>query len=64
MVVIVPRICFTIVYKLRIIHVIVDALLRLSDNIEPTSVPNQTTNANFFYIRLEWLNDVKEFLKT
>jgi hypothetical protein len=64
MVVIVPRICFTILYKLHIIHVIVDALLRLSDNIEPTSVPNQTTNANLFYIRLEWLNDVKEFLKT
>jgi hypothetical protein len=27
-------------------------------------MPNQTTNASLFYIELEWLNDVKEFLKT
>jgi len=26
-------------------------------------VPNQTANASLFYIGLEWLNDVKEFLK-
>jgi hypothetical protein len=43
--------------------VVVDALLRLLDIIEPTSVPNQTTDASLFYTGPEWLNDVKEFLK-
>ncbi len=55
---------FTIVYKLGKTHVVVNALLRLLDSIEPTSVPDQTIDANLFYIRCEWLNDVKEFLKT
>jgi hypothetical protein len=36
---------------------------RLPNSIEPIGVPNQTTNASLFYIRLEWLNYVKEFLK-
>jgi hypothetical protein len=27
-------------------------------------VLDQTTNASLFYIELEWLNDVKEILKT
>jgi hypothetical protein len=30
---------------------------------KPTSLPNQTIDANLFYTWLEWLNDVKEFLK-
>jgi hypothetical protein len=55
---------FTIMYKPRKIHVVADALSRLQNIIEPTSVPNQTTYANLFYIEPEWLNDVKEFLKT
>jgi hypothetical protein len=38
-------------------------LSRLSDSIEPTSVPDQTTNASLFNTGFEWLNDVKEFLK-
>jgi hypothetical protein len=25
---------------------------------------DQTTNASLFYIELEWLDDVKEFLRT
>jgi hypothetical protein len=37
---------FTIVYKLGKIHVVVDALSRLSDITKPTCVPNQTTNAS------------------
>jgi hypothetical protein len=53
-----------VVYKPGIIHVIVNALSKFSNNIKTTSVPNQTTNASLFYIELEWLNDVKEFLKT
>jgi len=40
---------FTIVYKPGRIHVVVNALLRLSNSIEPTSVLNQTTNASLFY---------------
>jgi hypothetical protein len=54
---------FTIVYKLGRTHVVTDPLLRLSDNTEPIGVPDQTIDASLFYTRLEWLNDVKEFLK-
>jgi hypothetical protein len=54
---------FTIVYKLGRTHVVVDALSRLLDSTEPIGVPDQTIDANLFYIRLEQLNDVKEFLK-
>jgi hypothetical protein len=52
------------VYKLCRTHVIVDALSRLLDIIEPTCAPNQTTDANLYYIELELLKDVKEFLRT
>ncbi len=55
---------FIVVYKLCRTHVIVDALSRLLDIIEPTCAPNQTTDANLYYIELELLKDVKEFLRT
>jgi hypothetical protein len=55
---------FIVVYNLGRIHVVANALSRLSNSKKPTSVPDQTTNANLFYIRPEWLNDVKEFFKT
>jgi hypothetical protein len=55
---------FTVVYKLGRIHVVVDALSRLSNSAEPTSAPDQTTYVSLFFIGPEWLNDVKEFLKT
>jgi hypothetical protein len=55
---------FTIMYRQGIVHVVTNALLRLLDIIEPICVPDQTTYANLFYTKLEWLNDVKEFLKT
>jgi hypothetical protein len=54
---------FTIVYKLGRIHVVADALSRLSDNVKPTGVPDQTTNESLFYTGNEWLNDGKEFLE-
>jgi hypothetical protein len=54
---------FIVVYKLSRIHVVANALLKLPDNIEPIGVPNQTIDAGLFYTKLEWLNDVKEFLK-
>ncbi len=50
-------------YKSGRTHVIADALSRLLNSIEPTSVPNQTTYASFFYIGHVWLNDAKDFLK-
>ncbi len=50
---------FTIMYKPCKTHVVANALLRLTDSIEPIGVPNQTTDSTLFYIRLEWLNDVK-----
>jgi hypothetical protein len=36
-------------------------LLRLPDTIKPIGLPNQTTYAIFF-IELEWMNDVKDFM--
>ncbi len=55
---------FTVVYKPSSTHAIVNSLSRLLDITEPTCVFNQTTYASFFYTQLEWLYDVKEFLKT
>ncbi len=55
---------FIIMYKLSRIHVIVAALLKLLDNIHSTSVPNKTIDVSLFYIECEWLNHVKEFLRT
>jgi hypothetical protein len=51
------------VYKLDRTDVVVDALSRLLDITKPIGVPNQTTDVSLFYTKLEWLNDVKEFLK-
>ncbi len=50
-------------YKPNIIHVVANTLSRLPNVIEPTSVPNQTTNASLFYIGPKWMNDGKELLK-
>jgi hypothetical protein len=55
---------FIIMYKLGRTHVVTNALSRLPNIIEPTSVFDQTTYASLFYIKFEWLKDVKEFLKT
>jgi len=52
------------VYKLSETHVLVDSLSRLPYITEPTSVFDQTTDENLFYAKLEWLKDVKEFLRT
>jgi hypothetical protein len=54
---------FIVVFKLGKTHVVVDALSRLPNIIEPTCVLNQTTYASLFYIEHEWLKDVKEFLR-
>jgi hypothetical protein len=50
-------------YKPSRTHVVADALSRLLDITEPTSMFNQTTNANLFYTQPKWLNDAKEILK-
>ncbi len=54
---------FIVVYKPSKTHVVVDALLRLLNMIKPIGVFDQTIDASLFYIRPEWLNDVKEFMK-
>jgi hypothetical protein len=51
------------VYKPGKTHVIANALSRLLDSTKPIGVFDQIINASLFYIRPEWLNDVKEFLK-
>jgi hypothetical protein len=55
---------FTLVYKPSKTHVVINALFRLPDIIEPIGVLDQTTNVNLFYTKPKWLKDVKEFLKT
>ncbi len=55
---------FIVLYKPGKTHVVVDALLRLPNIIEPTCVFDQTTDPNLFYTKPKWLNDVKEFLRT
>ncbi len=40
---------FTIVYKLSEIHVVIDALSRLSDITKPIGVCDQTIDASLFY---------------
>jgi hypothetical protein len=52
------------VYKAGITHVVANALSRLPNITKLTSVFDQTTNANLFYIKPEWLSDIREFLKT
>jgi hypothetical protein len=54
---------FIVVYKLGKIHVLPNALSRLLDATKPTCVPNQSIDANMLYKKLEWLNDVKDFLR-
>jgi hypothetical protein len=50
-------------YKLGITNVVVIALSR--PNItKPINVPNQTIDVSLFYTKLEWLNNVKDFLRT
>jgi hypothetical protein len=51
---------FIVMYKRSRTHVVVDTLSKLSDSTESTCVHDQTTNASLFYIRHEWLNDVKK----
>jgi hypothetical protein len=55
---------FTLVYNACRTHVVTDALSRLTDTTKPTSVSDQTIDANQFYTKLEWLNDVNYFVIT
>ncbi len=50
-------------YKLGRTHVIANALLRLLDITKPKVVLDQTTDANLFYAKPEWMKGVKEFLR-
>jgi len=54
---------FTIVYKPRKTHVVVNALLILLNIIKPIGVLDQTTNASLFYRKFKWLKDVTIFLR-
>jgi hypothetical protein len=51
------------VYKLDRTHVVIDALSKLLNITKSISVLNQTIDASPFYIELEWLNDVREFMR-
>jgi hypothetical protein len=51
-------------YKPSKSHVVAYALSRLPNIIEPIGVLDLTTYASLFCIKLEWLKDVKAFLRT
>jgi hypothetical protein len=53
-----------VVYKPSRTHVIIDVLSRVLNTTKPTVMPYQTINASLFYTKPQWLNDVKDFLKT
>jgi hypothetical protein len=54
---------FTIVYKLNKNHLVAGALLRLLNNTKLIGVHDQTIDANCFYTKPKWLNDVNVFLR-
>ncbi len=51
-------------YKPNKTHVVANALSKLPNIVEPTSLPNQTIDVSMFYTELECSNDVREYLKT
>ncbi len=53
---------FIIVYKPGHTHVLVDALFRLLDIIEPIGAFDKTIDAALFMLQLEWLEEVKNYL--
>ncbi len=53
---------FTVVYKLGKTHVIANVLFKLFNIIEPIGILEKTTNANMFFTKPKWLNDVKMLL--
>jgi hypothetical protein len=55
---------FIIVYKLGRTHVVIDALFKLLDNLEPLGVPDQTMDASLFFTKLTWMRKVKNNLET
>jgi hypothetical protein len=55
---------FIVVYKLDKTHVITDVFSKLLNIIEPIGVLDQTIDASLFYTKPDWLNDVKDFLRT
>jgi hypothetical protein len=55
---------FIVVYKPCRTHVVIDVLSRLPNTIEPTRMPYQTIDASLFYTKPQWMNDVKDFLRT
>ncbi len=54
---------FIVMYKLGITNVVAIALSRPRIT-KPINVPNQTIDVSLFYTKLEWLNNVKDFLRT
>jgi hypothetical protein len=53
---------FTIGYKLNKTHVVANVLSRLPNTTKHSRILEQTTDANLYYTKPKWLNDVKMFL--
>jgi hypothetical protein len=47
-----------------LVYVVANALLRLPDITKLTGLLDETIDASLFYTELEWLNEVKNFLRT
>ncbi len=53
---------FKIVYKLSRSHLMVDALSRLPNQIEPIGILNQSCDSHMFTLQPKWLQSVYEYL--
>ncbi len=62
MALIISRVWLQNCYKLGRSHLMVDALSRLPNQIEPIRDPNQTCDAHLFTLQLKWWQNVYEYL--
>jgi len=55
---------FSIVYKLRCSHFVVDSLSWLPNATKNPRILDQTTNASLFVLQLKWLQKVHTYIST
>ncbi len=53
----------TLIYKPSKMHVVVDVLSILLDNLEPLGVQDYTMDASLFFVELIWMQEVKTYLE-
>ncbi len=53
----------TLIYKPSKMHVVVDVLSILLDNLEPLGVQDYTMDASLFFVEPIWMQEVKTYLE-